>query len=114
MCIRDRGHKSWYLWGASSGQERQRMPNHALQWAAMQWAHARGCQFYDLWGVPDEVGAHPEPWSDDQVDRQDGLWGVYRFKQGFGGRIVRYTGAWDLPLSAMGYRLYQAARRWRG
>lgn len=107
------GSKSWYMWGASSGEERQRMPNHALQWAAMQWAHARHCQHYDLWGIPDEVGAEPEAWDDGHAERQDGLWGVYRFKQGFGGRIVRYTGAWDLPISSAGYRLYQAARRWR-
>jgi lipid II:glycine glycyltransferase (peptidoglycan interpeptide bridge formation enzyme) len=107
------GQKSWYMWGASSSLERQRMPNHALQWAGIIWACERGCRTYDLWGIPDEVGAEPERWSEDFAEQHGGLWGVYRFKQGFGGRVVRYTGAWDLPCSRLGYRLYYGARRLR-
>lgn len=107
------GRKSWYMWGASSNAERQRMPNHGLQWAGMQWALQRGCQTYDLWGIPDEVGANPAAYGEDYAEQKGGLWGVYRFKQGFGGQIVRYTGAWDLPLSSAGYRLYYWSRRLR-
>lgn len=107
------GKKSWYMWGASSNAERQRMPNHALQWAGLNWAAERGAAFYDLWGIPDEVGADPAAYSEDFVEQQGGLWGVYRFKQGFGGQVVRYTGAWDLPLSRLGARLYALARRRR-
>lgn len=106
--------KAWYMWGASSSLERQRMPNHALQWAAMQWASELGCRSYDLWGIPDEVGADPERYADDFADQRGGLWGVYRFKQGFGGHVVRYTGAWDLRLSSVGHRVYHLARRLRG
>lgn len=106
--------KAWYMWGASSNLERQRMPNHALQWAAMQWAAAQGCRTYDLWGIPDEVGVDPQRFANDFAEQQGGLWGVYRFKQGFGGQIVRYSGAWDLPLSPTGYRAYHLARRLRG
>ncbi|MER2598415.1 MAG: peptidoglycan bridge formation glycyltransferase FemA/FemB family protein [Caldilineales bacterium] len=108
------GHKSWYMWGASSNSERQRMPNHALQWAGLNWAAERGATLYDLWGIPDEVGANPAAYSEDYVEQQGGLWGVYRFKQGFGGQVMRYTGAWDLPVSSIGSRLYAWARRWRG
>jgi peptidoglycan pentaglycine glycine transferase (the first glycine) len=50
------GDTALYLWGASSERERNRMPNHALQWAGMQWAKARGATRYDLWGIPDPVG----------------------------------------------------------
>ncbi len=50
------GQSAWYLWGASSNQERNRMPNHALQWAGMQWAKAHGAACYDFWGVPDDIG----------------------------------------------------------
>jgi lipid II:glycine glycyltransferase (peptidoglycan interpeptide bridge formation enzyme) len=105
------GSKSWYMWGASSSRERRLMPNHALQWAAMQWAHERGCQTYDLWGIPDEVGTDPSGQAVDQSDRTGGLWGVYRFKQGFGGHVVRYTTARDLVISPAGYRLYNSLRR---
>ena len=107
------GQKSWYLWGASSNLERQRMPNHALQWAGLTWAADRGCASYDLWGIPDEVGANPAAYVEDYAEQSGGLWGVYRFKQGFGGQIVRYTGAWDAPVSALGQRMYYGLRRWR-
>ncbi len=95
-----------YLYGASGQRERQRMPNHLLQWEAMCWAKARGCRVYDLWGIPDEVGAHPERWANRTPQRTDGLWGVYRFKQGFGGHIVRTVGAWDRVYRPLSYRAY--------
>ena len=47
------GDTAWYLYGASTNTERNRMPTYAVQWAAIQWARARGCTIYDLWGVPD-------------------------------------------------------------
>jgi lipid II:glycine glycyltransferase (peptidoglycan interpeptide bridge formation enzyme) len=107
------GRMAWYLWGASSDEGRNLMPNHALQWAAMRWARARGCEIYDLWGIPDEVGANPAAYAEPESWGEGGLWGVYRFKQGFGGRVIRYTGAWDMPLSGIGYRLYRLALRVR-
>ncbi len=103
------GPEAVYLYGASGTRERQRMPNHLLQWEAMRWAKARGCRIYDLWGIPDEVGAHPERWSGRTPQRTDGLWGVYRFKQGFGGQIVRTVGAWDRVYHPVFYRLYRWA-----
>ena len=50
------GKMAWYLWGASSDRERNRMPNHALQWAGLRWARSRGATVYDFWGIPDELG----------------------------------------------------------
>jgi len=73
------GDKAWYFWGASSGQHRNLMPNHALQWAAMRWARERGCRTYDLCGIPDEVGADPAPYEDRENSGPGALWGVYRF-----------------------------------
>jgi lipid II:glycine glycyltransferase (peptidoglycan interpeptide bridge formation enzyme) len=100
------GKMGWYMWGASDDAGRNLMPNHALQWAGMHWAQARGAQVYDLWGIPDEVGDDPAMYAEPESWGQGGLWGVYRFKQGFGGRVVRYTGTWDLPLSRIGFALY--------
>ena len=98
-----RGRRAWYLYGASTSLERQRMPNYLLQWEAMRWARARGCLSYDLWGIPDE----DEKILEEQfASRNDGLWGVYRFKRGFGGELVRWMGAWDKPLIGPIYRLY--------
>ncbi len=116
------GDTAYYVWGASSNRERNRMPNHALQWAAIRWARQRGARRYDLWGIPDELGqvaygldrgrGQPVPAEQLPVDLEglpgEGLWGVYRFKQGFGGHVVRWVGAWDRPLQPVGARLYQA------
>jgi lipid II:glycine glycyltransferase (peptidoglycan interpeptide bridge formation enzyme) len=103
------GDRAWYFWGASSSQHRNLMPNHALQWAAMRWAQERGCRAYDLWGIPDEVGADPAAYEDPENWGTAGLWGVYRFKRGFGGQVVRTIGAWDGVYSPIGYWLYRNA-----
>ena len=88
------GKRAYYFYGASGNKRRNLMPSHLLQWEAMRWAKAQGCTAYDLWGVPDEVGLNPNvPIPDPPV----GMWGVWRFKRGFGGQIVRYVGAWDKP-----------------
>jgi len=99
------GAKAWYLYGASSNAHRERMPNYALQWAAIRWARVRGCTTYDLYGVPDhDLGILEANFA----TRSDGLWGVYRFKRGFGGQLVRTVGALDFvyrPALYWGYRM---------
>ncbi|MGQ9552990.1 MAG: lipid II:glycine glycyltransferase FemX [Anaerolineae bacterium] len=97
---------AYYLYGASSGRYRDLMPTYALQWEAIRWARAQGCTTYDLWGVPDEVGRAPGDYLDTEVPARQGLWGVWRFKRGFGGRVVRYVGTWDYVYKPIGYRLY--------
>jgi lipid II:glycine glycyltransferase (peptidoglycan interpeptide bridge formation enzyme) len=104
------GPTAIYVAGASSDEERQRMPTYLLQWEAMLWARERGCRLYDLWGVPDE---DQETLEAEFTQRRDGLWGVYRFKRGFGGRLVRTVGAWDLVYAPLRYRLYAMAVGWR-
>ncbi len=100
-----RGSRAWYFYGASTSQERNRMPTYLLQWEAMRWARRRGCREYDLWGIPD---ADLDVLEANFTQRRDGLWGVYRFKRGFGGRVVRSAGAWDRPYQPALYALYRA------
>ncbi len=97
------GSRAWYLYGASSNKHRNLMPNHLLQWRAMRWAKERGCTTYDLWGIPDEAGSGEED-MEEVLDR-GGLWGVYRFKRGFGGRIVRHCPSYDHVYSPLVYWL---------
>jgi lipid II:glycine glycyltransferase (peptidoglycan interpeptide bridge formation enzyme) len=101
------GDSAAYLYGASSDEERQRMPTYAAQWAAMRWARGRGCATYDLWGVPDADEAELEAGF---TDRQDGLWPVYRFKRGFGGELKRTVGAADRVYNNLLHRLYTRRR----
>jgi lipid II:glycine glycyltransferase (peptidoglycan interpeptide bridge formation enzyme) len=104
------GPKAWYMYGGSGNEHRERMPNYALQWAAIRWAKARGYHSYDLYGVPDEA---QETLEAQFADRHDGLWGVYRFKRGFGGQLVRYVGAFDYVYNRPLYWLYYQALRMR-
>jgi len=98
-----RGRRAWYFYGASTDEERNRMPAYLLQWEAMKWAKARGCEEYDLWGVPDEE----EPTLEANFEKQqDGLWGVYRFKRGFGGELKRVAQAMDRVYNPMLYWTY--------
>jgi peptidoglycan pentaglycine glycine transferase (the first glycine) len=90
------GDRCIYMYGASSEQERQRMPNYLLQWEAIRWAKTQGCAVYDFWGAPDEF------------TESDRLWGVWRFKAGFNGQVVRHIGAWDYPVRPLWYWLYTA------
>jgi len=98
------GHTAWYFYGASTDEERNRMPTYLLQWEAIRWAKEKGCLVYDLWGVPD----YPENELEDAfLERSDGLWGVYRFKRGFGGQLKRTIGTWDRVYQPLIYKLYQ-------
>jgi peptidoglycan pentaglycine glycine transferase (the first glycine) len=100
--------RAWYLYGASSDVHRNLMPSYLLQWEAMLWARQKGCTSYDLWGVPDE----PEALLEEQFpSRSEGLWGVYRFKRGFGGQLRRAAGPWDRVYHSLLYSLY---RMWAG
>jgi peptidoglycan pentaglycine glycine transferase (the first glycine) len=102
------GQRSWYFYGASSNLHREKMPTYLIQWEAMRWAKIQGCLTYDLWGVPDE----DEPVLEGNfLDRQDGLWGVYRFKRGFGGELKRSDGPWDKVYYPLIYSLYQLYTR---
>ncbi len=86
--------RAWYLYGMSSQLHREKMPNYQLQWQAMQVAANLGCKEYDLWGAPDEF------------NENDSMWGVFRFKEGMGGRVIRLIGAWDYPVLPWLYWAY--------
>ncbi|HJW84374.1 MAG TPA: peptidoglycan bridge formation glycyltransferase FemA/FemB family protein [Anaerolineae bacterium] len=88
------GARAWYMYGMSREAHRDRMPNHLLQWEAIRWARSRGCAVYDWWGAPDEL------------NQADPMWGVYRFKQGFGGKFTAHIGAYDSPASKFWYWIY--------
>lgn len=104
------GDTAWYLYGASGNVKRNLMASYGVQWQAILWAKARGCRYYDMWGIPDEEESTLETQFE---TRQDGLWGVYGFKRGWGGRIVRAETTQDLPYSTLLYTAYQLAVKWR-
>ena len=106
-----RGRRAYYMYGASTDEERNRMPTYLLQWEAMKWARSKGAEEYDLWGVPDEDEATLES---NFETRHDGLWGVYRFKRGFGGELKRSQQAVDRVYNSLLYKLYLWQMQRRG
>jgi peptidoglycan pentaglycine glycine transferase (the first glycine) len=86
--------RAYYVYGMSREAHREKMPNYLLQWEAMKRAKARGCLIYDLWGAPDEF------------NESDSMWGVFRFKEGLGGQVVRTLGAWDFAPNPFWYKMY--------
>ncbi len=84
-----------YLFGASSSQNKNLMGSYALQWEAIRRARAKGCVRYDMGAVaPVNDTDHP-------------FYGLFRFKAGFGGRIVRRHGSWDYPIDHQAYMTFR-------
>lgn len=90
--------RAWYFYGASRNTHRDLMPNHLLQWEAIRWAKAQGCTAYDFWGAPD------------RLDESEPMYGVYKFKMGFGGEFVERIPAHDYVVNPALYWLYAVAR----
>lgn len=86
--------RAYYVYGMSRNLHREKMPTYLLQWEAMKRAKASGCSAYDLWGAPEVF------------DENDSMWGVYRFKEGLGGEVVRTLGAYDFAPTKLWYKLY--------
>ena len=87
------GDKTWYMYGASSNEHRNVMPNYLLQWEMIRWAIAGGCRIYDFRGVSGDLS--PE----------NPLYGLYRFKKGFNGDFCEFCGQFTMiykPVVAKG------------
>jgi peptidoglycan pentaglycine glycine transferase (the first glycine) len=67
--------------------------NYLLKWEAIRTSKEQGATSYDLWGLA--------------------TGGIAHFKTGFGGREVRYIGAWDLVLDPLGRQAYERAQQGR-
>jgi lipid II:glycine glycyltransferase (peptidoglycan interpeptide bridge formation enzyme) len=94
------GERAMYVYGASSSERRNLMPNHLAQWTAIRWAATTGYRLYDFRGVsPVRDGRPLEPH----------IAGLNRFKEGFGARYVEYAGEFDLPLRPLWYTAWRRA-----
>lgn len=88
------GEKAWYLYGASSNEHRNVMPNYLIQWNMIKWAKENNCTLYDFRGVPGNL-------SEDNP-----LYGLFRFKKGFNGDYTEFVGEYDLIYSNLYYWLW--------
>ncbi|MFW6011181.1 MAG: lipid II:glycine glycyltransferase FemX, partial [Desulfosalsimonas sp.] len=91
------GLRATYLYGASSSENKNLMASYAVQWEAISRAHKAGCREYDLFGIsPNPDPSHP-------------MYGLYRFKIGFGGKTLHRHGCWDYPIDEDAYEIYRAS-----
>lgn len=91
--VSQQAREAIYLYGASSNARRNLMPNYLLQWEAIRWARQAGAHSYDFWGIPptDEAG--------------EAMAGVYRFKSGWGGRVVSFIGNYEYAYHPLALRV---------
>ena len=93
------GNKTWYLYGASSNQHRNLMPNYLLQWEMIRQAIQNKCDIYDFRGVSGVVDeTHPQ-------------YGLYRFKKGFGATFTEFIGEIYIPFKPLTYKLYKFSEK---
>ena len=90
------GNKTWYLYGASSNEHRNLMPNYLLQWEMIKIALNRKSDIYDFRGVPGIA---------------DDSNGLYRFKKGFGAEYTEFVGEVYMPFKPLIYKLYKISEK---
>ncbi len=89
------GKRSWYVWGATDNNDRFNV-GHILQWKALLWAKAHGCDEYDFGGYTLAAKSGP-------------AW----FKAGFGGTVVRLVPSCRRVLRPGSYRIFHFLSRLR-
>jgi lipid II:glycine glycyltransferase (peptidoglycan interpeptide bridge formation enzyme) len=90
------GDKAWYKDGGSRRDHNELMAPYLLQWEIMKSLKANGVVVYDFVGIPPRERRVPE----------DPMYGLFKFKQGFGGRVEQFIGAWDLPINDVKYKIW--------
>ena len=96
LCIEYAGTMS-YVYGCSSNEHRDCMPNYLMQWTMIRRACEEGMTTYDFCGVP--------YW----YDTQHKNYGVYRFKSGFRGSVKTWAGEFDYTLRPVLQYIFNAA-----
>lgn len=87
------GGKLFYIYGASSNEKRNLMPNYLMQQTMIKWAIETGCIEYDFGGVF-------------ILDKSNGL---YRFKEGFCRQegVTKFIGEIDFVYNKLMYFAYE-------
>lgn len=89
------GNTATYLYGASSNEGRNLMPNYLMQWMAIKEAKQAAMEIYDFWGINEQN----KDWA-----------GITRFKKGFGGQTITFMGSWDYVLDNKWYNIFRILR----
>jgi len=93
------GNKVWYLYGGSSNEHRNLMPNYLLQWEMIKWGVNSGCEIYDFRGVSGFK------------DTNDPQYGIYKFKKGFNGDFVEFVNELYIEFNPFINRVFNIAEK---
>ena len=93
------GKTTTSMYAASSNSHRNQRPNHPLQWTAIKWARAQGCEIYDFRAIAERLEPDAE------------LYSLYTYKKGYGGYSYLSIATHDLPFQAPVYWAYRQALR---
>ena len=88
-----------YVYGASSDEERTRLPAYSGLWTAIKYAKKMGCSYFNFGGITAE-NAESKEWD-----------GLTKFKKRFGGKAVVHSDFYDVVVSSFWYHLYNFRKR---
>ncbi|PTI77828.1 N-acetyltransferase [Staphylococcus succinus] len=89
------GNKAYYLYGASSNEYREFLPNHHMQFAMMQFAREHGATTYDFGGT------------DNNPDKDSDHYGLWTFKKVWGTYLSEKIGEFDYVLNKPLYQIIE-------
>jgi peptidoglycan pentaglycine glycine transferase (the first glycine) len=93
------GKTATSMYSASSNSHRNQRPNHPLQFTAIKWAKAQGCEIYDFRAIAERLEPDAE------------LYSLYTYKKGYGGYSFLSLATHDLPYQPALYWAYRQALR---
>jgi lipid II:glycine glycyltransferase (peptidoglycan interpeptide bridge formation enzyme) len=113
------GHEAHYLYSGSTPVGMKHEVNYILRWHNIQWVKEHGCTRFSFGGIPDAYGAmlYAAPTEHERLQQEaerHPLNGVYKFKKGWGGHVVRYLPAYDQVYLAPAYWIWQRRRGGEG
>ncbi|MCD8804322.1 lipid II:glycine glycyltransferase FemX [Staphylococcus warneri] len=92
------GNKSYYLYGASSNDFRDFLPNHHMQYTMMKYARDHGATTYDFGGT------------DNNPDKESDHYGLWTFKKVWGTYLSEKIGEFDYVLNQPLYQLIEQVK----
>lgn len=92
------GSKSYYLYGASSNEFRDFLPNHHMQYTMMKYAREHGATTYDFGGT------------DNDPDKDSEHYGLWAFKKVWGTYLSEKIGEFDYVLNQPLYQLIEQVK----
>lgn len=95
----------YYPYGASSNLHREVMASNLMMWEVIKFGQENGAKSFDMWGA-----LSPDP------DPKNPWYGFHRFKEGYGGQLMKNFDTYDLVYNQTTYKIFNLANfvRWGG